>query len=345
MDATAVHDATMALRLVSATVLVLLSVALFRGGAGNRAYYTASLLACCITGYLLVPVLPQNPVFMPFIVVAAGLAALAPVALWACAGTVFDDHFIVPAWAYPVSAITVAIGVAALLVGSAPLADWLDWAAMVVWLGWLGLALAAILHDRDGDLVEARRRLRYVLAALVIVLSALTIWARISMPSQGSPLMDLANVVVILVVSLALAAHLLTLRPNNLFTRISARHGVSQQQLSPLAHRLQACMEEERLHATRGLTLDMLADRLDIQPQRLRHVIHHELGHRSFGAFVNLYRVKEVASRLAEPENHDTPLMTIARDAGFSSMTPLNRTFRARYKISPSAYRDKVQGG
>ena len=169
-------------------------------------------------------------------------------------------------------------------------------------------------------------------------------WARYALPSPALPLLDLAHVLFILVLSLALAAHLLTLRPNNLFTRISARHGMSQHQLSPLAHRLQARMEEERLHATEGLTLDMLAEHLDIQPHRLRHVIHHELGHRSFSTFVNLYRVKEVASRLAEPENRDTPLMTIARDAGFSSMTPLNRTFRARYKTSPGAYRDKVQG-
>jgi AraC-like DNA-binding protein len=344
MEPTAVHDAALALRLVTATVLVLLAAVLFRGGTGNRAYYTASLLALCIIGHLLGPVFSQNTVLMPFTVVAAGLAALAPVALWACAGTVFDDHFTVPAWAYPVGAITVAIGVAALLADSAPLAAWLDRAAMAAWLGWLAMALSAILHGRAGDLVEARRRLRYALAALVIIISALTIWARVSLPAPPPPLLDLAHVVLILVASLILAAHLLTLRPNNLFTHISARQGVSQQQLSPLAHRLQACMEEERLHATEGLTLDMLADRLAIQPQRLRHVIHHELGHRSFSAFVNLYRVQEVASRLAEPEHRDTPLMTIAREAGFSSMTPLNRTFRARYKTSPSAYRDKVQG-
>lgn len=342
MEAIVVHDLAMALRLVAATVLVLLATTLVRGGAGNRAYYTAAMLAACTVGYLLVPVLCSHAVLMPVAIIAAGLAALAPVALWACAGTVFDDHFAVPAWAYPVGAITVALGVAALLFDSPAVAAWLGPAVLAVCLGWLALALIAILHDRGGDLVEARRKLRYVLAALIIVATAASIWARFALPAPALTLLDLARVMLILAVSLALAAHLLTLRPDNLFTRISARHGVPQQQLSPLAHRLQARMEEERLHATEGLTLDMLADHLDIQPHRLRHVIHHELGHRSFSSFVNLYRVKEVASRLAEPENRDTPLMTIARDAGFSSMTPLNRTFRARYKTSPGAYRDKA---
>lgn len=344
METTVVLYAALALRLVCATVLALLAATLFRASGGNRAYHSTALLACCIIGHLLVPVLLIDPILMPVALVAAGLAALAPVALWACAGTVFDDSFVVPAWAYPLGALTVALGVAALLIHGSTLAHWLDGAALLTWLGWLVMALLAILHDRQGDLVESRRRLRYLLAALVVIVPALMIWARFTLPVPLPPLLNLVAPALALVAALVLASHLLTLRPDNLFTRISARHGVSQQQLSPLAHRLQACMAEERLHATEGLTLEMLAERMDIQPHRLRHVIHHELGHRSFSTFVNLYRVKEVANRLAEPENRDTPLMTIARDAGFRSMTPLNRTFRARYKTSPSAYRDKVQG-
>ncbi len=344
MEATVMLFIILVLRLVAATVLGLLALALFRGSSGNRAYHTAGFLACCIIGYLLVPVLSQYPLLMPVTVLAAGIAALAPVMLWACAGNVFDDHFATPPVAYPLGAITVALGVAALLVQQEPLARWLDLAALGVWLAWLVIAMLTILHDREGDLVEARRRLRLLVAAAVILLPLATAGLRFALPGPLPIAVEVTQLCVFLLLTIALAGHMLTLRPDNLFTRISARRGVPHDKLSPLAHRLQATMEEERLHATEGLTLDILAERLNMQPQRLRHVIHHELGHRSFSAFVNLYRVKEVASRLAEPENRDTPLMTIARDAGFSSMTPLNRTFRARYKISPNAYRDKVQG-
>lgn len=345
MDATATLEMTLALQLVAATVLGMLTAALFAGGAGNRAYHAAALLACCIIAYLLIPTLSRYELLVPVAVLAAGVAALSPAALWAFAGSVFDDHFLLPPWAYPLGAITAALGAASLLVTAPSLAAWIGWATLAACLGWLAMALLAICHDLRGDLVETRRRLRYVAAVLVLVVAAHALWSHIVTSTPAPPWLDLLRAGLILCLAMAIAAHLLTLRPDNLFTRISARHGVPHQQLSPLAHRLQACMEEERLHATTGLTLDTLADRLEVQPQRLRHVIHHELGHRSFSTFVNLYRVKEVASRLAEPDNRDTPLMTIARDAGFRSMTPLNRTFRARYKTSPGDYRDKVHKG
>ena len=77
----------------------------------------------------------KNALLKPAAVVAVGLAALAPAALWACAGTVFDDHFSVPAWAYPIGAIAVALGVATLLVDAPAVAAWLDAAALAVCLG------------------------------------------------------------------------------------------------------------------------------------------------------------------------------------------------------------------
>jgi AraC-like DNA-binding protein len=129
----------------------------------------------------------------------------------------------------------------------------------------------------------------------------------------------------------------------NLFTRITEPAPQSPTAVSPLAQQVLDLMEQERAYATERLTLDSLARQLRTQPYRLRKVINGELGYRNFNTFINLYRVKEVAARMALPEYADTPLLTLALDAGFRSLAPFNRSFREYFQVTPSAYRASLE--
>jgi AraC-like DNA-binding protein len=77
----------------------------------------------------------------------------------------------------------------------------------------------------------------------------------------------------------------------------------------------------------------------------LRRLINGQLGHRNFSAFVNGYRLSEVVAALADPSQAEVPILTIALDAGFGSIGPFNRAFKAHTGLTPTEYRRAHLGG
>jgi len=63
------------------------------------------------------------------------------------------------------------------------------------------------------------------------------------------------------------------------------------------------------------------------------------MGHRNFASFLNGYRLNYAKSVLADLEQARLPILTIAMDAGFSSLAPFNRAFKAVEGKTPSEYR------
>jgi AraC-like DNA-binding protein len=88
-----------------------------------------------------------------------------------------------------------------------------------------------------------------------------------------------------------------------------------------------------------------LSQKLDIPEYRLRHLINRQLGHRNFSAFVNSYRLAEAEAALSDPSQVAVPILTIALDAGFGSIGPFNRAFKAHTGLTPSEYRRARAGG
>jgi AraC-like DNA-binding protein len=74
---------------------------------------------------------------------------------------------------------------------------------------------------------------------------------------------------------------------------------------------------------------------------RLRRAINRGLGARNFNAYLNSFRIAEAKAALADPAQRDVPVLTIALDAGFGSLAPFNRAFRAETGCTPTEYRAK----
>jgi AraC-like DNA-binding protein len=98
-------------------------------------------------------------------------------------------------------------------------------------------------------------------------------------------------------------------------------------------------MTTERVYRQEGLTIGGLAVKLGTPEYRLRQAINEGLGHRNFNVFLNGYRIGEAKAALADPEQKDVPVLTIAMDAGFQSIGPFNRAFRAETGMTPTEYR------
>jgi AraC-like DNA-binding protein len=108
-----------------------------------------------------------------------------------------------------------------------------------------------------------------------------------------------------------------------------------------LAAALDHAMRDRRLYRGESLTIAGLAAQLDVPEYRLRRVINQRLGHRNFNAFVNAWRLQDAYDALADPRLRDRPVLTIALEAGFQSIGPFNRAFKAATGLTPSEFRQQ----
>jgi AraC-like DNA-binding protein len=115
-----------------------------------------------------------------------------------------------------------------------------------------------------------------------------------------------------------------------------------------LIEALRELMEHGRVYREPDLTVASLSQKLDIPEYRLRRLINGQLGHRNFSAFINGYRLAEAETALSDRGQAEVPILTIALDAGFGSIGPFNRAFKAHTGLTPTEYRrarlDGAQG-
>lgn len=104
---------------------------------------------------------------------------------------------------------------------------------------------------------------------------------------------------------------------------------------------LEEAMTVKKLYLKPSITIDCLAKLLGVATYRLRRLINQELGYKNFSTYVNGYRVEEIKKELSDSAKLETPILTIALNHGFASLSPFNRAFIAKEGITPSEYRLK----
>lgn len=104
---------------------------------------------------------------------------------------------------------------------------------------------------------------------------------------------------------------------------------------------LSRALEHDKAFLTPGLSIGGLARRLAIPEYRLRALINKRLGYRNFNALLHEHRLREACARLADPACAHLPILTIALDVGYLSITPFNEAFREAMGCTPSAWRER----
>ena len=110
-----------------------------------------------------------------------------------------------------------------------------------------------------------------------------------------------------------------------------------------LLAQLQTIMQSEEAFRISNLTIVTLARKMAVTQHRLRELINQTLGHQNFNSFVNSYRIDAVKTTFHDPDKAHLPILTIALDCGFNSLTTFNRAFRESEDMTPSAYRRKIE--
>lgn len=215
-----------------------------------------------------------------------------------------------------------------------------------------GLAALAATARWRADLVEGRRQLRRFILVTGIAYTVVMLAVRLASPqgrlSAEASALDVATLLAIVAV---VAYQMLHLRGTELFPAAAAAgptlRTASAESAPPapdpaeerLVITLQRLMQDERAYRSEDLTVASLAARLAVPEYRLRRLINQRLGHRNFNAFVNGFRLDEARGALADPARRDLPVLTIALEAGFQSIGPFNRAFKAETGLTPTEFR------
>ena len=361
-----------ALRGVIVALLVLLAGVLRR----DRPRLASARVGVVFTLALCVQVVGSTPLFeaqvprlwqAPLVAVSVANAAL----FWIFVQALLDDEFAlrprhIAAWVAAAALgglnCTVVGGGASAASIWAPLALGLQRAVPLLFA--LLAATAAASHWR-ADLVEGRRRLRGFIVVAGIAYTLAMLVARVGSPqgrlSAAASLLDMALLFGIVAV---VAGRLLRLGASDLFPLDDGAATASPEPRQPsaeappsgepvqraappppdpaeerLARALQHAMTGERAYRTEDLTVAALAARLAVPEYRLRSHINQRLGHRNFNAYVNAFRLADARAALADASKRDLPILTIALDAGFQSIGPFNRAFKATTGLTPGDFR------
>ena len=302
---------------------------LFAAGLVLQAFASTPTFEACA------PALVQAPL----VAVSVGNAAL----FWLFTLALFNDGWRLRPWHGAVWLPVAAVGALQCL--------WPTPTSLVL-LRWLPVLFALLVMANaalrwQGDLVERRRRLRLFIVVAGSAYTLIMVAARLSAPhgrlSTPTATLDIAMLLAIVAIVVWRLAHgsVSDLLP-------AAQPALPEPPPAPpaadatderLAQALQQAMAAEQAFRDEGLSVAGLAARLAVPEYRLRRHINQRLGHRNFSAFVNGFRLDQAQRRLADPAERELPVLSIALDAGFGSIGPFNRAFKAATGLTPTEFR------
>lgn len=217
-------------------------------------------------------------------------------------------------------------------------------------LSFSGFALYWTLTGWRADLIEPRRRLRWVFLVIVGVhLFVSVLLLRLVLPVELI-LHYYANAVLTGVLAMFGTVLLFALfGPNSnsylipYWDEATPPARSNGELRDPDLERLQRALRDERIYREGGLTVGSLAAKLRLPEYRVRKLIHEKLGHRNFNALLHEHRLADACAMLADPNQNHLPILTIALTVGYQSINPFNRAFKESKGMTPSAFRAEAQ--
>ena len=345
-----------ALRGATVALLLVLAASLFRGFgtvlAGRLAAAFALGSAAHAVSYSIGSTSPVSIGHAPLIALSTGNV----VVFWLFTRALFDEVFKLRWWHALVWGLVAAFSfvncmwIAPATGGSVRISII---AINLLALGFIALAVGQTITSWSADLVEGRRRVRVFIVSAAALYGGLNAVLQITMSGSGAAEIanaDIANTVnsailagVVAAICYAMmrvdGADLFPVAPEvqaDLTDPAVAESSAADQKLVDALMRL---IGDERIYRHDNITIGTLATKLGIPEYRLRRLINQQLGYRNFNVFLNAHRIAEAKAALADPTQAEVPVITIAMDAGFQSLGPFNRAFKATTGVTPTEYR------
>jgi AraC-like DNA-binding protein len=219
-------------------------------------------------------------------------------------------------------------------------------------LGFIALAVGQTIASWSADLVEGRRRLRVFIVSAAALYGGINAVLQILVSGrEAADVANTANAALLAGIVAAICYSMTRVAAVDLFPvapAVTAVANVPAPSVAPpdsgtadqrLVDALLRLMADERIYRHDNITIGTLATKLRIPEYRLRRLINQRLGYRNFNVFLNNHRIEEAKAALADPSQAEVPVITIAMDAGFQSLGPFNRAFKATTGVTPTEYR------
>jgi AraC-like DNA-binding protein len=345
----------LALRAGTTTLLLILAASLFRdfGGvvAGRLAVAFALGSAAHASTYAIGSTSAVSIWHAPLVALSTGNI----VVFWLFTRALFDDafkmrwwhalvwaavagfSFINCAWIAPTSAGNVRFSIVAI---------------NLLVLGFIVLAVGQTIASWSADLVEGRRRLRVFIVSAAALYGGINAILQIVISGrEAADIANTANATLLAGIVAAICYSMMRVAAGDLFaiapvatavTNVPGQSTAAQDSGAAdqrLVDALMRLMADERIYRHDNITIGTLATKLSIPEYKLRRLINQRLGYRNFNVFLNNHRIEEAKAALADPSQAEVPVITIAMDAGFQSLGPFNRAFKAITGVTPTEYR------
>jgi AraC-like DNA-binding protein/VanZ family protein len=337
-----------ALRGATVALLLVLAASLFRSFGTVLAGRLAAVFALGSAAHAVTASIgnsgPISATHAPLIAISTGNI----VVFWLFTRALFDEAFRLRWWHAALWAAVTAFSFAnCMWLAPASGAQLSIIAVNLLVLGFIVLAVAQTISSWSADLVEGRRRVR------VFIVSAAALYGGLDAVLQiffsGGRTAEIATAVssatlaaVVAAISMAMmrvdGADLFLVTPT-VAPETSEEPAAEPAADQKLIDALMRLMADERIYRHDNVTIGTLATKLKIPEYRLRRLINQRLGYRNFNVFLNEHRIAEAKAALADPSQAEVPVITIAMDAGFQSLGPFNRAFKATTGVTPTEYR------
>lgn len=328
--------ANLSLRLLSASQIALFLLLIACSDNPKRVKVIGALLMLGIISYLFMPLVEHYTPYSDQIRVFWYFAAVTPSLLLVFTWFVFEENCRIPPWM-------------AFFVGFSMLASlWYQFTkaglpGSPVWLQALKVLIAAIAiflvwRGRDNDLVEMRAKIRNIFILALALTTFIVLVVEVLTQFNPPPRLAFVTSLLIFLFSITLNYFVIKLNPTvRLLSPPAPAKTVSD---DPLMRELLHKMRSDRLYADHDLRVGTLAGLMNIPEYKLRKKINQELGYRNFNQFVNNYRIEEAGVRLREDTR--IPVLSVALDVGFRSISSFNSAFQAQFGLSPTKYRAEI---
>lgn len=339
----------LALRAGTVALLLVLAASLFRDFrnvvAGRLAIAFALGSAAHAVSYAIGSTSSVSVWHAPLIAFSTGNV----VVFWLFTRALFDDAFRMRGWHMLLWAAVTAFSLVNCMwiaPASAPDMRISIIAINLLALGFIAMAVGQTITSWSADLVEGRRRLRvFIVSAAALYGGVNAILQMLISGGDATGIANTANAAALAGIVVAISFSMLRVDGAELFpaTPDAATAATVPQEASvadqKLVDALMRLMADERIYRHDNISIGALATKLSVPEYKLRRLINQRLGYRNFNVFLNNHRIEEAKAALADPTQAEVPVITIAMDAGFQSLGPFNRAFKATTGVTPTEYR------
>jgi AraC-like DNA-binding protein len=218
----------------------------------------------------------------------------------------------------------------------------------VIKLSMVGHVILLSVQGWRADLIESRRQFRGIFVAIGSVVACVAIVSELWLhqPLQS----NLLSVSMIALLFMGFNLSNFTLKPGFLAQQVVGEKpspdptpiavaAADQSDLDEVLAPLSELIEKQQIYKEHGLTVTQVAERVDVPAYRLRKVINQQLNYSNFNQFLNKHRIQDACEQLVAPETQHLPILSIALDVGFRSLSSFNKTFKEQMDKTPTEFR------